>query len=134
MGRKLITHIKRLDHYAIYVQDLENSIVFYRDIMGFPEKKRPNFDFPGAWFDLGNDQELHLIQGEGKVMSNNRSLHFAFEVDDFETIFEICKEHHLFYEEPKKRPDGPLQLFIRDNSGYFIEFTLKIFDESIEQI
>ena len=129
MGRQLIHYIKRLDHYAIYVQDLEASVHFYKEIMGFPEKPRPAFDFPGAWFDLGNDQELHLIQGKDEVKSGNRQLHFAFEVDNFETVFEICKEHGLFYEEPKHRPDGPLQLFIKDNSGYFLEFTLKVFNE-----
>ena len=134
MGRKIIDHIKRFDHYAIYVKDLAASVYFYGEIIGFSELKRPEFIFPGAWFDLGNGQELHLIEGESLIESGDKTLHFAFEVDNFDAVFEICKEHNLYYVGPQKRPDGPMQLFIKDNSGYFIEFTLKVFDEPSGEI
>lgn len=127
MGRKINDHIKRFDHYAIYVEDLEASIHFYGTIMGFPSMVRPPFDFPGAWFDMGEGQELHLIAGKGAPASGNRLLHFAFEVDNFDAVIEICNEYGLFYEAPKRRPDGPYQLFVRDNSGYYLEFTHKVF-------
>ena len=40
--------------------DLERSRAFYRDVLDLEEIERPPFDFPGAWFALG-DGELHLI-------------------------------------------------------------------------
>lgn len=127
MGRQINDYIKGFDHYAIYVEDLEASIHFYKNIMGFKEKVRPAFSFPGAWFDIGRGQELHLIAGSGQLASGNRMLHFAFEVENLEIILDICKEHQLHHEAIKRRPDGPYQLFVRDNSGYFLEFTVKEF-------
>ena len=39
---------------------------------------RPDFDFPGAWFRLGDYQELHLIGGRGQpVFAHHRGNHFA---------------------------------------------------------
>ena len=127
MGRKIADHIKGFDHYAIFVEDLEASVHFYERVMGFAQKVRPALSFPGAWFDLGHGQELHLIAGEGTPNSGSRKLHFAFEVDDFESILELCLSNNIPHEKPKRRPDGPYQLFIRDNSGYYIEFTLKTY-------
>ena len=45
--------IQRLDHYSIRTPDLEASLRFYTEIMGFTPGPRPPFDFPGYW--LYND-------------------------------------------------------------------------------
>jgi glutamate racemase len=69
----------QLNHVALHVKDIERSIVFYRDVLKLEPIPRPAFTFPGAWFRLGLDQELHLI-GERKreVISHNRGDHFAY--------------------------------------------------------
>ena len=51
----------QLNHVALHVADVDKSCAFYRDVLQLEPMPRPNFDFPGAWFRLGADQELHLI-------------------------------------------------------------------------
>ncbi len=43
--------IRRLDHVALLVKDVERSRRFYGQVLGMEEVPRPsNFTFPGAWF------------------------------------------------------------------------------------
>lgn len=117
---------KGFHHYAIEVKDLAKSISFYRDVLQFPMLERPDFDFTGAWFGIGNGQEIHLIENSAVeiTLTGSRSLHFAFEVDDLYAVKSYMIEKDIFIvKDIKKRPDGVLQLFIKDPDGYFIEFT-----------
>lgn len=127
MGRKLIdAEYKGFDHYAIHVLDVEESTAFYRDIVGFKQLPRPDFDFKGAWFDIGNGHELHLIEEkELAIISGSRRLHFAFTITNVEVLVACCEEHHIEYLPPKLRPDGVTQVFVKDNSGWWLEFNKK---------
>jgi glyoxylase I family protein len=77
-----------IHHVSLTVSDLERSRAFYRDVLGLAEIQRPNFNFPGAWFQLGAAQQLHLIVHpratfrEGKPV-DTRDLHFAVRVADY---------------------------------------------------
>ena len=48
---------------ALHVEDVDRTIRFYTDVLGLSQIPRPNFQFPGAWFRIGADQELHIIGG-----------------------------------------------------------------------
>ncbi len=114
--------VRQLNHVALHVADVGKSVVFYRDAMMLPMMDRPAFDFPGAWFQLGVDQELHLIgDRDVPVHSHHRGGHFALQVDSLDQW-----EHHLdaygATRMPRKtRPDGALQTFVRDPDGHWIE-------------
>ena len=118
--------IKGLNHYAIAVLDLEKSITFYHDILGFDFLTRPDFDFEGAWFDCGNGISLHLIQDKNVLVQNSdsRKLHFAFSVFDVQQTKELLMKFGIqILKDIKPRPDGMLQMFVADPDGYMIEFT-----------
>ncbi len=111
-----------LNHVALHVKDVENSCRFYRDVLQLPSIPRPAFDFPGAWFRLGEQQELHLIGGRREpVFAANRGNHFALMVDDidaWELHFQTNNVDHL----PRRtRPDGAQQIFLSDPDGHVIE-------------
>ena len=55
-----MTHYE-LNHVALHVADVKKSCEFYRGTLKLEPMERPAFDFPGAWFRLGEFQELHLI-------------------------------------------------------------------------
>ena len=75
----------QLDHVALHVADVDASCRFYRDVLQLKSLPRPAFDFPGAWFRLGSQQELHLIGDRTEaVHSHNRGNHFALMVDDID--------------------------------------------------
>ena len=66
--------IYELNHVAIHVKDVEASCEFYRNVLRLEPIPRPAFTFPGAWFRLGDNQELHLIANHGAPFSpNNRN-------------------------------------------------------------
>lgn len=114
--------IIELNHVALHVADVARSCEFYQRVLQLASMPRPAFDFPGAWFRLGTQQELHLIGERGDpVISSNRSNHFALMVDDI-----LVWENHLKtigadFRAKKQRPDGAWQIFVRDPDGHVIE-------------
>lgn len=114
--------IHELNHVAIHVADVEKSCAFYRDVMRLPPMARPAFDFPGAWFRLGTQQELHLIGGrEQPVVSGNRGNHFALRVEELDSWEAHFKKVGAEFRPRKQRPDGAWQVFLRDPDGHMIE-------------
>jgi catechol 2,3-dioxygenase-like lactoylglutathione lyase family enzyme len=114
-----------LNHYAIAVSDLSDSLTFYRDILGMAVIDRPDFDFEGAWLDCGNGIAIHLIvqTHPNREHSGSRSLHFAFAVDNIQgTKLQLLSKGITIARDIKPRPDGILQMFIQDPDNYFIEF------------
>ncbi len=77
-----------LHHVSLPVRDVARSVGFYRDVLGLTQIPRPDFDFKGAWFALGTDQQLHLIQDEGSTFRDGkgldgRDIHFAIRVGSY---------------------------------------------------
>lgn len=114
--------IVELNHVALHVADLAKSCAFYRDVLQLAEMQRPDFDFPGAWFRLGTQQELHLIAGrEAQPQSHRRGNHWAIMVDDLSAWeAHLTKMNYPFV--PRwRRPDGAGQVFLIDPDGHYIE-------------
>ncbi len=82
-----------IHHTALPVTDLERSRRFYLEIMGLREISRPPFSFPGAWFDIGNGDQVHLIVYPGQTFRagktlETRDVHFALRVPSFREAVE----------------------------------------------
>jgi catechol 2,3-dioxygenase-like lactoylglutathione lyase family enzyme len=113
---------RQLNHVALHVADVDRSVAFYGNVLGLKPIPRPAFSFPGAWFLLGVDQELHLIGGRTQeVHSHNRGNHFALLTDDFEGWERYLVENRIRFDPRRTRPDGALQLYIIDPDGHYIE-------------
>ena len=55
--------IHALHHAGLIVSDLGRARVFYESVLGLtPYPDRPDLPYPGAWYDLGGGQQLHLMQ------------------------------------------------------------------------
>ena len=113
--------VTQLNHVAIHVEDLDASNSFYEQVLGLAKMDRPAFKFPGSWFRLGVDQELHLIQRkiEGEKIPTER--HYALMVDDIDAFAALLTEKQIEHTGPKPRPDGAQQVFLRDPDGHVIE-------------
>jgi len=112
----------QLNHVALHVADVDKSAAFYRDVLRLEPIPRPAFSFPGAWFRLGVDQELHLIGGRDReVISHNRGNHFALLVDDFDAWENYLIEKQIKFAPRRLRPDGALQLYVIDPDGHYVE-------------
>ena len=114
--------IFELNHVAIHVKDVEASCRFYADVLQLPRLPRPAFTFPGAWFQLGQAQELHIIgERTEPVIAHNRGHHFALRVDNLDEWEAHLKKANAPFRPRKMRPDGAWQVFVRDPDGHMIE-------------
>src|SRR3989344_8239230 len=53
--------INQLLHAGLIISDLEKSRAFYEGLLGLtPNPNRPDFGFPGVWYDIGVNQ-IHLM-------------------------------------------------------------------------
>ena len=111
----------QLNHVGLHVADVARSRRFYEDVLCLEEIGRPAFDFPGAWYRLGMDQELHLIAGvQGEPQSLGGANHLALRVDDLEACQAHLEEHGVEYRR-QTRPDGVGQIYVFDPDGHSVE-------------
>ena len=114
--------IYELNHVAIHVKDVEASCEFYRNVLQLEPMPRPAFTFPGAWFRLGENQELHIIgERDEPVFAHNRGNHYALRVENLDEWERHFRNHQVEYRPRKLRPDGAQQIFLRDPDGHVIE-------------
>lgn len=113
----------QLNHIALHVADVEKSCHFYGEIMQLKPIPRPAFDFPGAWFLLGDDQELHLIgeRPEPVAGAASRGDHWALMIDDMDEWEAYFKEKCVEYVPRRTRPDGAFQIYVFDPDGHCLE-------------
>ena len=127
-------HIKKLDHSALVVRDLDKARWFYGEVLGLEEIPRPsNFTFAGAWY-RGDGFEIHLLLeadtttqagfgdgGEGAKVGMVH--HLGLEVDDIQDTESYLREQGVnIIGGPMPRGDGPIQLYVSDPDGNFLEF------------
>jgi catechol 2,3-dioxygenase-like lactoylglutathione lyase family enzyme len=115
--------IKALHHIARTTRDAERSRAFYRDVLGFREIIRPNFNFRGAWL-FNHGFQIHIIEhdtagGPGGAI-DTRADHLAFAVDDFGEVERRLKEHNIEYHK-QVNAGGIPQIFFHDPDGHHIE-------------
>ena len=116
--------IKDLNHVAIQVLDVKRSVDFYTQVVGLPLMPRPDFGFPGAWFRIGTNQELHIIQSEKggmAVASGSRGNHYAFQVTGLDDYPAKVQGHTTWTKGPVVRPDNARQFYFQDPDGHTIE-------------
>jgi len=128
--------IAALHHVALPVSDLERSRRFYREVLCLSEIERPSkFDFPGAWFEVG-DGQLHLMQRQGGTLRSDkpvdsRDVHFAVRVDDIDAMLAHLRGAGFDTDASKDDPRwlkwsptpnaGFPQIFIMDPDRHVIE-------------
>ncbi|MFC4103299.1 VOC family protein [Paenibacillus xanthanilyticus] len=113
-------------HVSILVTDLARAKAFYKNILGLKEIPRPPFDFPGAWFAVGeNGQQLHLIVHDGETRRaggiDTRDGHFALRVADYEAAIDWLSGHGLKYRAKPDSITGFAQIFLLDPDHNIIE-------------
>ena len=120
---------KILSHVSVTVTDITKARDFYTGVLGFQEIPRPAFDFPGIWYSLGGDLQLHIILNDQLVRPAAerekivaRYPHFALWTEDVDGTARRIDERGLVCRDVISGPTGLRQLFVKDPDGNMIEF------------
>lgn len=122
--------IDSLHHIAVSVTDLERAKRFYGGVLGLEELERPPFDFPGAWYALG-DRQLHLIVHanprslRGTTEIDSRDGHFAVRVDDYGRTVAHLRAHGVPLKERPVNVTPWAQIYVTDPDGNVIELNVE---------
>jgi glyoxylase I family protein len=125
MNNPILQHTG-LHHVSLIVTDLERAKAFYKDILCLPEIERPPFDFPGAWFAVGEiGQQLHLIVHDGETQRSGgidtRDGHLAIRVNDYDKTLEWLVQNNIEYKANPNSITGFAQIFLLDPDRNVIE-------------
>jgi catechol 2,3-dioxygenase-like lactoylglutathione lyase family enzyme len=113
-----------LNHVAICSRRVAESRAFYRDVLGFREVQRPNFDFEGAWL-FNHGLMIHIIHseqaGEPGGPIQTRAPHVALHADDLAAVERLLQEHGVPLRKNVVPDRGIQQVFFQDPDGNHIE-------------
>ncbi|MFW6006341.1 MAG: VOC family protein [Bacillota bacterium] len=122
--------IKGIAHTAYVVEDLEKSIDFYSNILGFDKlfTMRDDEENPVlVYLKVKENQFIELFPASGSKEERKDSeigyAHLCLEVDDINEIAQKMEEEGITLDTPpKKGKDGNYQCWIKDPDGNPIEF------------
>ena len=125
-GMTAVIQYESLHHVSLTVTDLDRAKNFYTNILCLKEIQRPDFDFPGAWYEV-EGQQLHLIVfpsaqtfRQDKHVSSDEG-HFALRVKDYEATLNWLKSKDVELLEKPDSISGFAQIFCADPDGNLIE-------------
>ncbi|HEX9443916.1 MAG TPA: VOC family protein [Candidatus Binatia bacterium] len=121
--------IRRLGHVVLMVSDLERSLAFYTQVLGFklsdvyPEEMQPG---GFAFLRCGADHHAIALVGAGPGASKHAELHhIAFEVASLEEVFRVRDrliEHQVALTfEGRRRAGCQISVEFLDPDGHSIE-------------
>jgi catechol 2,3-dioxygenase-like lactoylglutathione lyase family enzyme len=127
----------RVDHVGISVANLEESVDWYVEMLGFelarPINRNPDSEMTTAHISRGDFTiELFEIEGSAPLPEYRRDpsadlrvhglAHFAFEVDDAFAVMEELESKGVEIVLPPREGGGTAFFFVNDNSGNSFEF------------
>lgn len=116
------------DHYAINVDDVDQSVAFYQRVLGLSEipdgTKKDNI----RWLSLGHGLSLHVIETDRSLIRLQKGVHLSVSVADFDRFVAHLRALPLqFFSwqgvpmQSNGRPDGVRQVYFKDPDGYWVE-------------
>ena len=125
--------VETLHHASVSVSDLARAKRFYGDVLGLRELERPAFDFPGAWYELG-DRHLHLIVHtsprslRGTTEIDSRDGHFEVRVASYQQTLEHLRGDGVPVLESPVNPTPWAQLYVTDPDGNVVELNAERYE------
>ena len=116
--------ITAVNHVSLVTRRVAESRRFYREVLGFREVSRPNFDFDGAWlFNYG--LMIHILYneaaGDPSAEIQTRHDHLALHSDDLPECARRLEAAGIPFRRNRIPDRGIDQLFFQDPDGHFIE-------------
>jgi len=129
--------IKTIDHIGIMANDLQQSVEFYTDVLGFSVSAKIEMDDVGfsAIFVEKNGSRIELMGYKDEIPKRSEGIeiklggssipindHITFSVDDIgATVTDLKEKGVIFYLEPAKLEGGMKLASFKDPNGVLIE-------------
>jgi lactoylglutathione lyase len=121
---------KGIGHMAFVVSDMEKSLQFYRDVLGFEVIQELHDENDNPWLTylrVKNGQYIELFHnGTRKFVGSDKTagfLHMCIEVNDiFEIKTHLEKNNVVIDIQPLQGKDHNYQCWVKDPDGNKIEF------------
>ena len=120
-----------VDHFNIVIapSQVDQTLQFYREVLGLQEGFRPNFGRPGWWLYAGEHPVLHVNLKENippTTGSTGSFDHIALNATGSREMKARLKRLGVPFEEQLVRDNTVLQIFFRDTNGLRIELDYRL--------
>ncbi|MGB5277509.1 MAG: VOC family protein [Gammaproteobacteria bacterium] len=121
--------IRGFDHASVLVENTNRALEFYTGVLGLEQNHdRPELSYPGAWLDLGEGGQIHLIElpnpdpVHGRPAHGGKDRHTALTVSSLDEVIAQLDLAKLPY---TLSSSGRRALFCRDYDGNTLELIEK---------
>ena len=118
----------RLDHIALLVRDLDESVAFLTGVLGLVEGVNPMGGTHIRWIEIGDGRRFHVQAGDISKVHVEKQTHFALSATDFDAVLARFRAENIAFTDMagtlgaiNTRPDGMRAIFLRDPNGYWFE-------------
>jgi lactoylglutathione lyase len=118
----------KMDHVALSVKDLDQSIDFYTNVLKLHEITNLTRKEGIRWVSLGDGKELHLVSTIKEPVTINKAVHLAFKTANFDALIQVLVKRNITFSDwpgiinkITVRADGIKQIYFQDPDGYWIE-------------
>lgn len=118
--------ITRLQHVSLLVQDTQRALAFYVDLLGMQvDNQRPELGYPGAWLQVGNGLQIHLLELPNpdpiadRPAHGGRDRHVALLINSLDELQQRLTRAEIPFTLSKS---GRQALFCRDPDANALEF------------
>lgn len=118
--------VRAILHTTFLVSDLARARAFYEGVLGMAaDPARPDLGFPGVWYALTEQQQIHLMclpnpeAGLVRPEHGGRDRHVALAVDDVGELGGRLEAAGVAFTRSRS---GRAALFCRDPDGNALEF------------
>ena len=118
----------RVDHIALLVRDLDESVAFLTGVLGLTEGVNPMGGTHIRWIEIGDGRRFHVQSGDVSKVHVEKQTHFALSATDFDSVLARFRVQNVAFSDMagtpgaiNTRPDGMRAIFLRDPNGYWFE-------------
>jgi len=115
-----------IHHVSLIVKDTDRAVAFYEGVLGLPVcTDRPDLGFPGAWLQVAENQQIHLLEVPNPYEDvelpahGGRDRHAAFRIQGIDELAARLEQAGLAFTRSRS---GRKALFCRDPDGNTLEF------------
>src|SRR5262245_33691365 len=119
-----------VDHFNIVIapSQVEETLRFYREVLGLKDGFRPDFGRPGWWLYAGDHPVLHISLKEVPATRGSTGSfdHIALNATGWAEMKARLEQFGIAFEEQRWADNTVLQIFFRDTNGLRIELDYKL--------